>query len=98
MDPNQSNDGSQGAFLDDNISPYQAVWNPYMYGYQGPPSWFPKGLQQLPPNVSMMHPSTNGPQVFHLAQNADAAMQNVEVDVEEQPLSPAPTEKGKRIK
>ncbi|RLN00555.1 hypothetical protein C2845_PM06G25080 [Panicum miliaceum] len=98
MEPNQSKDGSQGAFPGGNIPPYQAALNPYMYGYQGPPSWFPQGLPQLPPNVSMMHPSTNGPQVFHPTENANASAQNDEEDVEEQPVSPAPTGKGKRTK
>ena len=59
MDPNESNDGSQGAFTGGNIPPYQAAWNPYMYGYQAPPSWFPQGEQQVPPNVSMVRPGTS---------------------------------------
>ncbi|RLN34939.1 hypothetical protein C2845_PM03G00830 [Panicum miliaceum] len=84
MDPNQSNDASQGAFPGGNIPPNQA--------------WFPQGLHQLPPNVSMVHPGTSGPQVCHRAENADASVQGDEVHVDEQQLSPAPTGKGKRTK
>jgi len=94
MEPNQSNDGSQGAYPGGNIGPYQAAWNPY----QGPPSCFPQGVLQLAPNVSMMHPSSSDPQVFHSAENANASAQNDEEDAEELSISPAPTGKGKRPK
>ncbi|CAN6233207.1 unnamed protein product, partial [Urochloa humidicola] len=52
--------------------------------------------KQLPPNVPMMQPSNNGPQVFLPAE----PVQNNEVDPEELPVSPAPapTGKGKRTK
>jgi len=98
MEPNQSNDASQGAYPGGNIGPYQAAWNPYMYGYQDPPSCFPQGVLQLAPNVSMMHPRSGDPQVFHSAENANAAAQNDEEDAEELSISPAPTGKGKRPK
>ncbi|CAN6253058.1 unnamed protein product, partial [Urochloa humidicola] len=51
---------------------------------------------KLPPNVPMMQPSNNGPQVFLPAE----PVQNNEVDPEELPVSPAPapTGKGKRTK
>jgi hypothetical protein len=88
-------DGSQGAFPGGNSSPYQAAWNPYMYGYQGPPFWFPQGFQQLPLNVPMMQPSTVGPQLFHPAEMTDASRQNDEADVEEVPVPPVPGPTGK---
>uniref|UniRef100_K3XPG9 No apical meristem-associated C-terminal domain-containing protein n=1 Tax=Setaria italica TaxID=4555 RepID=K3XPG9_SETIT len=48
----------------------------------------------------MMHPNTNGPQVFHPAEMADAFVQNDEANVEEVPVppAPAPTGKGRRKK
>jgi len=46
----------------------------------------------------MMHPSSSGPQVFHLAENANASAQNDEEDAEERPVSEAPTGKEKRAK
>ncbi|CAO2199954.1 unnamed protein product [Urochloa humidicola] len=49
--------------------------------------------QQFAPNVSMMHPSMNGPQVFPPA----APVQNDEVEVQE-PSSAVPTGKGKSTK
>ncbi|KAF8715535.1 hypothetical protein HU200_027192 [Digitaria exilis] len=48
--------------------------------------------------VTMMHPSTNGLQVFHLPENTNASTQPDEEDVEEEPVSPAPTGKDKRTK
>jgi len=71
-----------------------------MYGYQGPPSWLQQGMQQVPPNVSMGHPGTSGPHVYPPGESADASLQSaeVEVDVEQQQHSPAPTEKGKNTK
>ncbi|CAN6316634.1 unnamed protein product, partial [Urochloa humidicola] len=47
---------------------------------------------QLPPSVSMMQPSNNGPQVFLPAE----PVQNDEIDPEEVPVSPAPAPTGKR--
>ncbi|CAO2205817.1 unnamed protein product [Urochloa humidicola] len=93
MDPNQSNDGSQGGFPGGNIPPYQAGFNPYMLPYQLPPYL----LQQLAPNVPMMHPTTSGPQVFPPAENASAPVQTQAIDVDEHPPVP-PTGKGKRTK
>ena len=94
MDPNQSHDGSQGGFSGGNMPSYP--WNPYMYGYQGPQSWFPQGLLQFPPNVPMMQPGSNSPQLFDPAKNAAASMQINEEDVDQDPVSPAETSKGKR--
>ena len=71
-------------------------WNPYMYGNQGPQSWFPQGLPQFPPTVPMMHPGSNSPQLFDPAKNAAASMQINEEDVDQDPVSPAETSKGKR--
>jgi hypothetical protein len=57
-------------------------------------------MQQVPPNVSMGHPGTSGPHVYPPGESADASLQSaeVEVDVEQQQHSPAPTEKGKNTK
>ncbi|CAN6336293.1 unnamed protein product [Urochloa humidicola] len=93
MDPNQSNDGSQGPFNGANIPPY--AWNQYMWMLQNMPH--PQGMQQLPPNMSMMHPTTNGPQVFHLAENEVPSVQNDEVHVHEEPSAVAKAQ-GKRPK
>ncbi|TVU48862.1 hypothetical protein EJB05_00143 [Eragrostis curvula] len=96
MDPNQSNDGSQGGFPGGSQGGFPG-WNPYMYGYQGPPSWLPPGLAQFTPNVSMMHPTQTAPQVFQPT-DVNLHMQHDEEEVEEIPASSAPKGKGKRTK
>ena len=73
-------------------------WNPYMYGNQGPQSWFPQGLLQFPPNVPMMQPGSNSPQLFDSAENAAASTQINEEDVDQHLVSAAETSKGRRSK
>jgi len=90
MDPNQSNDGSQGGFPGGNIPPYPGACNPYMYVYQAPPSWFPQGRQLVPPYVAMGQPGGSGQQVYPPAENAEPSL---EVDEEEPELSPEHTGK-----
>ncbi|TVU35356.1 hypothetical protein EJB05_17242 [Eragrostis curvula] len=68
-----------------------------MYGYQGPPSWFPPGLAQFTPNVSMMHPTQTALQVFQPT-DVNLRMQHDEEEVEEIPASSAPKGNGKRTK
>jgi len=96
MDPNQLNDGSQGGFSGGNMPSYH--WNPYMYGYQVPQSWFPQGLPQFPPNVPMMQPGSNSPQLFDSAENLAASTQINEEDVDQHLVSAAETSKGRRSK
>jgi len=73
-------------------------WNPYMYGYQVPQSWFPQGLLQFPPNVPMMQPGSNSPQLFDSAENLAASTQINEEDVDQHLVSAAETSKGRRSK
>lgn len=73
------------------MPPYPAAWNPYMYGYQAPSSWFPQGFQQVPPHVAMGQPGSSGQQVYPPAEN-------IEVDEVEPQLSPEHTRKRKSTK
>jgi len=69
-----------------------------MYGYQAPPSWFPQGLQQVPPHVTMVQPGSSGQQLYPPAENADPSLQSVEVHEEESQLSPKHIGKRKSTK
>jgi hypothetical protein len=97
MDPSQSNvgEGSQGQFSGGNMNAYQPAWNPYMYGYQAPPGWFPQGFQPRPPNVAMVNPSGCVPEGFRQAEIAGPNVQYSEPDLEEVEV-PAPRGKTRK--